>query len=218
MNRYDTVIFDLDGTLLNTLEDLTDSVNYSLKLNGFPERTLNEVRSFIGNSDTRLMELAIPGGLGNSSFEKCLTDYRSHYATNLQNKTKPYENVETLLINLKENGFRLAIVSNKRDPSVKELNSRWFKPYIPVALGVSDEIPKKPDPTLLNNALNELQSKQEKTIFVGDSEVDVRTAANAGIQFIGVTWGFRDTEILKQAGADILINKPEELTNYLIIL
>lgn len=211
MKKYDTVIFDMDGTLLNTLEDLTDSVNYSLTLHGFPCRCIDEVRSFVGNGVAKLIEQCIVDGLDNPKFERCLADFRSHYSGNMRNKTDAYEGILDLLEQLSEKGYKLAIVSNKFDKAVKGLNDIYFGKYIKVAIGESEGIARKPAPDTVFKALEELGSPADKAVYVGDSEVDVRTAKNSGITFVGVTWGFRDREVLEQEGAEYIIDKPFEL-------
>lgn len=211
MKKYDTVIFDLDGTLLNTLEDLSDSVNYALEIYGFPSREIEEVRSFVGNGVARLMELSIPDGLMNAQYEKCFADFCTYYSGNMRNKTCPYKEITELLEQLSEKGYKLAIVSNKFDEAVKRLNEDYFEEYIKVAIGESKNIRRKPAPDTVFKALSELGSTADKAIYVGDSEVDVETAKNAGIICVGVTWGFRDREVLEQEGADYVIDSPGEL-------
>lgn len=211
MKKYDTVIFDLDGTLLNTLDDLTDSVNYALELHGFPCRTIKEVRSFVGNGVARLMELAIPDGYSNPKYENCLTDFRNYYSKNMQNKTGTYNGILELLQQLSKEDYKLAIVSNKFDKAVKGLNQIYFQEYIKVAIGESENVSKKPAPDTVFKALEELCSTADKAVYVGDSEVDVKTAKNSGTISIGVTWGFRDRVVLEQEGADHIIDRPEEL-------
>lgn len=211
MKKYDTVIFDLDGTLLNTLEDLTDSVNYALKLHGYPKRTIEEIRSFVGNGVARLMEFSIPDGRNNPLFEKCLEDFRSHYSKNMQNKTDAYKGIRELLVQLSEKNYKMAIVSNKFDKAVKGLNQVYFGQYIKVAIGESENVSKKPAPDTVFKALEELGSTADKAVYVGDSEVDVKTAKNSGTVCVGVTWGFRGRKLLEEKGADYIIDKPIEL-------
>jgi phosphoglycolate phosphatase len=211
MKKYDTVIFDLDGTLLNTLEDLVDSVNFALTLYGFPCKKMEEVRSFAGNGVARLIELSIPNGSNNPQYEKCLADFRLHYSKNMQNKTIAYDGIGELLGRLAKENFKIAIVSNKFDAAVKELNQVYFKEYIKLAIGESEDVLKKPAPDMLFKAIEELGTTGDKTVYIGDSEVDVKTAQNSGITSIGVTWGFRNREVLEQEGADYIIDRPEEL-------
>lgn len=206
-----TVIFDLDGTLLNTLEDLTASVNYALEQFGFPVRTTEEIRQFVGNGVKVLMDLSVPTNTPPEITQKCLTVYRSHYNTNMQNKTKPYDGILDLLHNLKEMGIKLAVVSNKYDAAVKSLCKDYYSDYIDVAIGESPEVSKKPAPDSVFTALSKLDSVKEEAIYVGDSDVDVHTAQNAGVPCVGVTWGFRSKEVLKREGADMIIDTPNDL-------
>lgn len=211
MKKFDTVIFDLDGTLLNTLEDLTDSVNYAMKLYGFPCKTIEEVRCFVGNGVGQLMKLCIPNGDNNPQYEKCLSDFRDYYSQNMQNKTDAYTGIRELLEELSRKNYKIGIVSNKFDSGVKELNEIYFRQYIKVAIGESENISRKPAPDTVFKALKELGSTTDKAIYVGDSEVDVLTAKNAGVICVGVTWGFRGREVLKASGAEYIIDEPQEL-------
>ena len=213
--KYNTIVFDMDGTLLNTLEDLTDSVNYALQICGYKERTLDEVRRFVGNGVRVLMNQAVPAGTSEEDIVKCLTIYRKHYSENMQHKTRPYEGIIELLKSLKEKGIKLAIVSNKYDSAVKALCKDYFQDYIRIAIGESPEVAKKPAPDSVFTALEQLGAAKEEALYVGDSEVDAQTARNAGLKCIGVTWGFRDREVLAAEGADIIIDKPHELLDYL---
>ena len=211
MKKYDTIIFDLDGTLLDTLEDITDSANFSLTMHGFPCRKIEEIRSFVGNGVARLIELAIPDGINNPQYEKCLADFRHHYSRNMQNKTNAYKGIMDLLRHLSKENYKIAIVSNKFDMAVKKRNQVYFGEYIKVAIGESKGVSKKPAPDTVFKALEELGSNVNKAVYIGDSEVDVKTAQNSGIICIGVTWGFRNREVLAQEGANYIIDKPEEV-------
>lgn len=215
MKDISTVIFDLDGTLLNTLDDLADGVNYALSVCRLPERTLEEIREFVGNGVLSLMELSIPQGQSNPMFEECLTVFKDYYSKNMQVKTRPYEGILSLLETLRAAGYKIAIVSNKFDSAVKELSREYFKGYIGVAIGESSRIHRKPSPVCVYKALEELKAIGEEAIYVGDSDIDVRTAHNAGIPCVGVTWGFRDREILINEGADFIISHPMELVKVL---
>lgn len=215
MSGINTIIFDLDGTLLNTLDDLADGVNYALRKFGYPERSIEEVKSFVGNGVRNLIKLSIPGGLDNPQFENCLEAFREYYSRNMNNRTRPYEGIMELLEKLAENNYKLAIVSNKFDRAVKELAKEFFGEYISVAIGESGEMRKKPEPDCVFEALRVLDAETGKTVCVGDSEVDVRTARNAGIPCIGVTWGFRSRELLTNEGADHIIDSPRELLGLL---
>lgn len=211
----DTIIFDLDGTLLNTLEDLADSTNYALREYGLPERTLQEIRRFVGNGVELLMERAVAGALSKEKEQQCLTVFKQYYSENMNCKTKPYTGILDLVRNLLDQRYRIAIVSNKFDSAVKELNLEYFEGMFPVAIGASDTVAKKPAPDSVLEALKQLDSGKGQAIYVGDSDVDVMTAKNSGIPCIGVTWGFRDEELLRSMGAEYIIHKPEQLLDIL---
>lgn len=209
--KYDTIIFDLDGTLLNTLDDLRDSLNIALISHGHQPRTLEEVRTFIGNGVGKLVERALPIHSSKKEIEQCLASFADHYANNMQNKTRPYNGIMELLLDLDRYNYKIAIVSNKYDTAVKELAKEYFGDLINVAIGESKTVERKPAPDSVFAAIKELDSDINKTIFVGDSDTDVQTAKNAGIPCIGVTWGFRTREVLRNEGADYLIDTPKEL-------
>lgn len=209
--KYDTIIFDLDGTLLNTLDDLKDSLNVALISHGYEPRTLEEVRRFVGNGVGKLVQRALPVHSTKEEIEQCLASFTEHYNKNMQNKTRPYNGIMELLLDLDRYNFRIAIVSNKFDSAVKELAKEYFGDFINIAIGESDTVKRKPAPDSVFAAINELGSDINKTVFVGDSETDVQTAKNAGIPCIGVTWGFRTREVLRNEGADYLIDTPKEL-------
>lgn len=209
----DTVIFDLDGTLLNTLDDLTDSVNFALGEMGYPPHTADEVRMMVGNSVIYLIEKALPDGTDKEIFDKTLALFESHYQTNMRNKTVPYDGVMQMLDKLSTAGYKLAVVSNKPDVFTKELVSELFGDYIPLAIGRSETIARKPAPDMLELAMAQLGSDHESTVYVGDSEVDVKTSINAGVDCVGCLWGFRDRETLETAGAEYIISSTDELVN-----
>lgn len=209
--KYDTIIFDLDGTLLNTLEDLKDSLNAALTKHGYKPRTLEEVRRFVGNGVGKLVERSLPKHSSQEEYEKCLATFKDHYNKNMQNKTRPYDGIMELLLDLDRFGFKLSIVSNKFDAAVKELAKEYFGNIFDVAIGESETVKRKPAPDSILAAIEELGSDINKTVFVGDSEIDVQTAKNAELRFIGVTWGFRTRDVLRKEGADYLIDTPKEL-------
>lgn len=215
-----TIIFDLDGTLLNTLEDLADSVNYALAKSGYALRTMEEVRMFVGNGVGKLIERALPDGLKNPLYEQVFEDFKTHYGVHCQDKTRPYPGIMELLDELAGAGYRIAIVSNKMDGAVKKLAEEYFGEKIPVAIGECEHIRRKPAPDTVYAALKELHVTGEQAVYVGDSEVDLQTAAAAGIPCISVTWGFRSQEQLLSAGAvkDHIIHTPDELTPLLRVL
>lgn len=211
------VIFDLDGTLLNTLDDLSDSTNYALSKFGYPTRTIEEVRQFVGNGVAKLIERAIPDGKNNSNFEKCLNIFKENYAQNMYNKTAPYNGIIEMLSNLKSKGIKIAVVSNKFDLAVKELCKKYFEGFIDFAAGENEAqgIRKKPAPDTVISVLNEFNFAPEDAVYVGDSDVDIMTAKNSKMPCISVTWGFRDEKFLLKSGATILINAPSEIYNHL---
>ena len=209
--KYNTVIFDLDGTLLNTLEDLGDSVNFALKSFGYPTRTYEEIRIFVGNGVKDLVTKAVPDGTDEETTLKCLQTFKDHYKTNMQNKTAPYDGIIDLLEELNSKGVKLAIVSNKYDFGVKNLNKYYFKDLIPVAIGEREGIRKKPAPDTVLEAMKELNSEENNSIYVGDSGSDMLTAQNAHIKSIGVTWGFRDRKELESFNPKYVIDHPSEI-------
>jgi len=211
IKKYDTIIFDLDGTLLNTLEDITDGVNYALGLYGYPKRSIEEIRRFVGNGVAKLIALAVPGGADDPFYEECLEANKKYYAENMNNKTAPYRGIINLLQRLKEDNYKLAVVSNKMDKAVKGLVEEFFGEYVQVAIGETDNVSRKPAPDTVLKAIEELRSSRDKTVYVGDSEVDVKTAKNSGVKCVGVTWGYRDRDVLEKEGADFIIDEPMEL-------
>lgn len=215
MKKYESVIFDLDGTLLNTLEDLADGVNFCMRSNGYPERTLEEVRRFVGNGIRRLMEQAVPEAVKGEEFERVFEEFRTYYTEHCQIKTRAYDGILELLAALKEKGYAMAIVSNKNHAAVTELSQIYFKDYIETAIGQRDGIRKKPAPDTVLQALKELGKKKETTVYVGDSEVDFMTAENTGMDCVLVTWGFRTVEELSSFKPKKMIGRPEELLNFL---
>lgn len=212
---YNTFIFDLDGTLLNTLDDLAASVNYALRTHGMPERTLDEVRSFVGNGVRLLMERAIPEGSANPRFEETFATFRAYYMEHSLDTTRPYEGIPEMIHALKQRGCRLAVVSNKFYAATQEL-IRHFFPEITVAIGEheAEGIRKKPAPDTVFEALRQLGVGKEKAVYVGDSDVDLQTARNSGLPCISVLWGFRNRDFLLAHGATTFISRPEELLKY----
>lgn len=203
------VIFDLDGTLLDTLEDLADATNYVMKSFGFPERTLEEVRRFVGNGAKNLISQAIPPETGAERSEEAFRAFQTHYRAHCRVKTRPYDGIAAALGVLAEEGYPMAIVSNKPDGAVKPLCGEYF-PGI-YARGESAECPRKPAPDMVLRAAEALGVKTDHCVYVGDSEVDVATARNAGMRCISVTWGFRNREELIPAGAERFCDNPPEL-------
>ena len=213
-----TIVFDLDGTLLNTLEDLKDSVNYDLERQGFPLRDLNEIRSFVGNGIRLLMERAVPESIDNETFEICFKDFCDYYKIHMEDKTVPYDGINEMLTNIKKAGFKTAIVTNKADFAAQDLCKRMFGKNIDFVVGSSDDRPNKPAPDGVFYALEKLDSKIENTVFVGDADTDILTAKNANLPSIGVLWGFRDREVIEEAGAEYIVESVNDLQKLLISL
>lgn len=209
--KYATVVFDLDGTLLNTLEDLMDAVNYGLDKYGYPIRTLEEIRKFVGNGVRKLIERALPNGTAEPHYEDVLAAFREYYSMHCEDKTCAYDGVIDLMQRLKAAGCKLAIVSNKLDSAVKTLNESYFHGHVQAAIGEKEGIRRKPAPDMVINALAMLDSDKEKAVYVGDSEVDIQTAANAGLDCISVTWGFRDADFLRDNGAAVTADTPQQV-------
>ena len=208
------IIFDLDGTLLDTLEDLKDSVNVALSDAGYPERSIDEVRQFVGNGIHKLIERAVPVGTGSSEIEKVFVKFRECYMVHCHDKTCAYKGIVELLEILETQGIKMAIVSNKADAAVKQLAKEYF-PQISVAIGEREGIMRKPAPDSVLEAMKLLGVTKEQTIYVGDSEVDRQTAQNAGLACISVAWGFRPEEFLRSLHPEYLIHEPEEILNIL---
>ena len=211
MHKYKTYIFDLDGTLLSTLADLAASTNYALRTHHMPERSIDEVRRFVGNGVTKLMERAIPDGLNNPLFEETFATFRQHYMQHNLDTTQPYPGIMQLLEQLKAEGKNIAVVSNKFYAATRELCRHFFGDLVPVAIGEREDIRKKPAPDTVIEALRELGVDKEGAVYIGDSDVDIMTAKNSGMPCVSVLWGFRDKEFLLEHGATTLISQPEDM-------
>ena len=207
--KYNAVLFDLDGTLLDTLGDLRLGVNLVLERHGYPERTLEEIRCFVGNGARQLMRLALPEGTAAEELEAILKEYLDWYAVNFCVKAAPYAGVKTVVEELAQKGVKVAIVSNKPDATTKKLGEMFF-PGLP-AFGQRDDTPKKPAPEMVWKAMETLGVTAEEAVYVGDSEVDVATARNAGLPLVAVSWGFRTVAELTAAGAVTIVHTAEEL-------
>jgi len=213
--KYQLAIFDLDGTLLNTLDDLADSTNYIMRQFGYPERTVEEVRKFVGNGIRKLLERSAPMGTSPEEIDRMFVQFKEHYGAHCADKTKPYDGIMELLNALKKQGVKLAVVSNKADYAVKALCEQYFPEYFDVAVGERVGIARKPAPDTVHEVLKNLQMEKSQAVYIGDSEVDVQTAKNAELNCIAVDWGFRDKKVLKEAGAETIVSTPEILFNYL---
>lgn len=212
---YETVVFDLDGTLLDTLDDLWAAVNAALGQYGLPLRTREEVRSFVGNGIVKLMERAV-GTQDRTDFNGIITAFKAYYKEHCKDKTTAYAGIIPLLTALKERGIKTAVVSNKADFAVKMLAKEYFDGLLLSAVGEDEEhgIRKKPAPDSLLAVLTEVGAEKSTTVYVGDSEVDIQTAANAGVDCISVTWGFKDETFLRANGGRILIDEPLQILRY----
>lgn len=205
------VIWDLDGTLLDTLGDLAASTNAALQKNGLPQRTVDEVRQFVGNGIGKLIERAVPAGYPAEDTKRVLEDFVAHYAQHSRDTTRPYDGVLPMLDALIAQGVRLGIVSNKIDFAVRELSAAYFGDRMQVAVGDDPSRRRKPAPDSVLEAMRLLGVTREETVYVGDSDVDVLTAHNAGVTCCAVSWGFRPEESLRAAGAEHIAATPEEL-------
>lgn len=215
MRDFKTYIFDLDGTLLSTLNDLASSTNYALRWAGMPERTIEEVRMFVGNGVKLLMERAIPEGVNNPKFEETYAKFREHYMEHNLDTTRPYDGVPELLHELKRRGKHLAIVSNKFYAATQDLAKHFFPDTIEVAIGERENIRKKPAPDTVLEALRQLNVSKEDAVYIGDSDVDIITAKNCGLPCISVLWGFRDKDFLIEHGGSLFVEKPIEILSRL---
>ena len=211
-----TVIFDLDGTLANTLPDLHNSVNFALKKFDFSEILLDDTRKFVGNGLKMLIKRALPEGSSEETINMVLQEMKAHYADHCNVETRPYEGIPELLKRLSSEGFRLATVSNKAEPMLLTLHRIYFAQWIPVAVGERPDLPRKPAPDMVLEALRQLHSTVEDAVYVGDSEVDLQTAHNCNMPCLSVGWGFRSGEDLRNAGAETIYRSPAELYDALI--
>ena len=211
---YQTIIFDLDGTLLDTLDDLADAVNHALQSFGLKTRTKEEVRSFVGNGVVNLMQRAV--GEEHLQQSNILAAFREYYKAHCEDKTKPYDGVMKLLTELKKRGIKTAVVSNKMDSAVKALTKTYFDGLIGDAVGENEAagIRKKPAPDSLIAVMEKLGVDKQSTVYVGDSEVDIQTADNAGVDCISVTWGFKDEPFLIENGGKIFVDDPMDILNF----
>lgn len=201
------VIFDMDGTLLNTLEDLTESVNIVLEKFRFPLRTKDEVKNFVGNGVKPLFERALPSNTNEKMKEKCIEYFKEIYHKNMYNHTCPYDGILEALKELKNSDYKIGVVSNKFDKAVKTLSEKFFGDLIDISVGQSDDVPQKPAPNGVLKAIRELGV--QSAVLVGDSDVDIQTAKNADIPSVGVTWGFRDRDNL--SGANYIADSVEDM-------
>ncbi len=213
--RYKAVIFDLDGTLLNTLSDLRAAVNFALSSLNLPTRTPDEIRLAVGDGIGNLIARSIEGGKESPYFDVALARFRDYYAAHNQDATAPYDGILPMLHTLRKNGILIGVVSNKIDSAVKTLVAQYFPDLIDYAVGEREGVRRKPCPDSLLACIESLSLSPEDCLYVGDSEQDILTAQNAAIPCLSVTWGFRDPDTLLLAGATTLVNTPKDLLTYL---
>ena len=209
--KYESYIFDLDGTLLDSLLDLELSCNYALRQCGMHERSLEEVRMFVGNGVKKLMERAVPQGTGNPRFEEAYAIFREHYMLHNLDHTHPYPGITEMLGQLKANGKHIAVVSNKFYNATNALVRHFFREYVQVAIGERESIRKKPAPDTVVEALRVLGCQRDGAVYIGDSDVDIDTARNCNMPCISVLWGFRDKDFLTEHGASTLVARPADI-------
>lgn len=213
--KYNTIIFDLDGTLMDTLKDLWLSVNYSLRTNNLPERSLEEVRTYVGNGVRLLIQRAIPEGSDEQTLNAVLQTFKEYYQAHCKDNSAPYDGIVDAMRTLRQQGRRIAIVSNKPQFGVTELHEEWFKDLAEVAVGEREGVRRKPAPDMVEVALKELGVSKDGAVYIGDSDVDINTAVNSGMPCVSVLWGFRDKDFLTKHGATQFAEKPSDLLNIL---
>lgn len=209
--KYMLAVFDMDGTILDTLDDLTNTLNMSLREVGMPERTKEEVRSFVGNGVGKLLERAVPRGTTEGEMSALAEVFRTNYAAHCADLTKPYDGVPELIAALRREGVKTAVVSNKVDFAVQALAADYFPGLFDMAVGEREGVRRKPAPDSVHAVMAALGIDRVRTVYVGDSDVDADTAKNAGVDFIGVEWGFRSREVLAEHGATVTVGKADEL-------
>jgi phosphoglycolate phosphatase len=213
--QYKLVIFDLDGTILNTLDDLAASLNYALKKSSLPLRTTDEVRRFVGNGIRKLIERGVPENTDDAVTDRVFDDFNEHYKVHCADKTAPYDGIKELLTKLKSAGILTAVVSNKADYAVQELCKQYFDGMFDFTVGARDGIRKKPAPDSVNEVLSKLSTDRSEAVYIGDSDVDLETAKNAKTDCIAVSWGFRGRDFLVSHGATVIADSAEETAKLL---
>lgn len=214
--RYKLAVFDMDGTILNTLEDLADSTNYALKASGLPERTIDEVRRFVGNGIRLLIERAVPTDTDKELTDKVFDTFKEYYKTHCAVKTRPYDGIKDVLLELRKAGCLTAVVSNKADFAVQDLCKDYFDNLFDFAIGEREGIKKKPAPDSVFEVLSKLNVEKDDAVYIGDSDVDFATSVNAGMDVIMVGWGFRDAEFLREKGVKRIIKQPSEILDIIL--
>lgn len=214
--KYKAVIFDMDGTILNTLEDLKNATNYSLRQFGMPERSLEEVRMFVGNGIRKLVERAVPSGTSEEKIAQVLDVFLEYYEIHSADNTSPYPGILELVEKLKKSGIKTAVSTNKADVPAQELGREYFNGIFDLIVGQQDGLKVKPAPDSVNKILSILDIQKKDAIYIGDSDVDVQTAKNSGMDFIGVSWGFRGREFLEKNGAKNIVDNANEILDLVI--
>ncbi len=214
--KYQAIVFDMDGTILDTLEDLTDAVNYVFAEHGYPLRTIAEIRNFVGNGIRRLLELAVPQGIVESEIDAIFDEFMPYYSAHCNDKTAPYTGVIELIESLRRAGCKTAVVSNKADSAVQDLCDEIFPGLFDVAIGERADMQRKPAPDSVDKALELLGVDKANACYIGDSEVDVATARNAKLPCLSVLWGFRDETFLREHGGTLFFSTPSEVARYLL--
>lgn len=214
--KYQLAIFDMDGTILDTLVDLTNTMNYALEVNGYPTHTIDSVRTFVGNGIPKLIERAVPAGLDADMREKVRQDFMTYYKEHCADYTQPYEGIPELIYDLRKAGCKTAVVSNKADSAVHDLCNRYFPCLFDVEIGDREGFAKKPAPDSVNEVLRQLGIDREHAVYIGDSEVDVMTAKNARMDCIAVSWGFRSVPFLKEQGASLIVDSTEDVRRQIL--
>ena len=208
---YKLAVFDMDGTILDTLEDLKDSTNFALEKCGYPTRSYDEVRRFVGNGIRKLIERAVPEGLTVEQIDRVHEVFTEHYKVHCADTTKAYDGIKPLLEKLRASGVKTAVVSNKADYGVQELCKEYFDGLFDYAVGEREGIRRKPAPDAVNEALRVFGIDKSEAVYIGDSDVDFETAKNAELPCISVLWGFRDEEFLREKGATLFVRDPAEI-------
>ena len=214
--KYRLAIFDMDGTILNTLDDLTAALNHSLSVCGYPTRKRDEVRRFLGNGIHRLTELGVPSGTDSDGIQRVFDAFNEYYAVHCADKTVPYDGITDCINALRKSGVITAVVSNKTDYAVQTLCSRYFLGLFDFVSGARNGLRKKPSPDLIYSVLTQFSVTQEHAVYIGDSEVDIMSAKNAGMNCISVDWGFRTRQELISAGAEVIVSRPRALERLIL--
>ncbi len=214
MNRYKLAIFDMDGTILYTLRDLTDAMNYGLRKNGMPERSIDEIRVFIGDGVKVLTHRSVPAGTDAYMEKKVFDDFTEYYSRHCNDNTVPYKGISELLLELRARGVQTAVVSNKADYAVQDLADKHFHGLFDAVEGEREGLDRKPSPALCHLVLKKLEVAAAQAVYIGDTEVDMKTAENAGMDCITVDWGFRGHKRLEELGSDMIADTTDEILAY----